>query len=233
MADREVALIVGAGSGLSASLARRLAGDGVQVALAARDTGKLDALAGETAASVYRCDATDEAAVEGLFASVTTDLGEPDLVIYNASGRTRGPIVELDADAVRNAILVSCYAGFLVAREAARQMTARGNGAIFFTGASASVKGYANSSAFAMGKFGLRGLCQSLARELHPQNIHVAHFVIDGGILQGAADPRAEARGPDGMLHPDAIADTYYAVWRQHRSAWTWEVELRPWVEKF
>lgn len=233
MADREVALIVGAGSGLSASLARRLAGDGVQVALAARDTGKLDALAGETSASVYRCDATDEAAVEGLFASVTADLGEPDLVIYNASARTRGPIVELDADAVRNAILVSCYAGFLVAREAARQMTARGNGAIFFTGASASVKGYANSSAFAMGKFGLRGLCQSLARELHPQNIHVAHFVIDGGILQGAADPRAEARGPDGMLHPDAIADTYYAVWRQHRSAWTWEVELRPWVEKF
>ena len=233
MADREVALIVGAGSGLSASLARRLAGDGVQVALAARDTGKLDALAGETSASVYRCDATDEAAVEGLFASVTADLGEPDLVIYNASARTRGPIVELDAEAVRNAILVSCYAGFLVAREAARQMTARGNGAIFFTGASASVKGYANSSAFAMGKFGLRGLCQSLARELHPQNIHVAHFVIDGGILQGAADPRAEARGPDGMLHPDAIADTYYAVWRQHRSAWTWEVELRPWVEKF
>ena len=233
MADREVALIVGAGSGLSASLARRLAGDGVQVALAARDTGKLDALAGETSASVYRCDATDEAAVEGLFASVTADLGEPDLVIYNASARTRGAIVELDADAVRNAILVSCYAGFLVAREAARQMTARGNGAIFFTGASASVKGYANSSAFAMGKFGLRGLCQSLARELHPQNIHVAHFVIDGGILQGAADPRAEARGPDGMLHPDAIADTYLAVWRQHRSAWTWEVELRPWVEKF
>ena len=233
MADREVALIVGAGSGLSASLARRLAGDGVQVALAARDTGKLDALAGETSASVYRCDATDEAAVEGLFASVTADLGEPDLVIYNASARTRGPIVELDAEAVRNAILVSCYAGFLVAREAARQMTARGNGAIFFTGASASVKGYANSSAFAMGKFGLRGLCQSLARELHPQNIHVAHFVIDGGILQGAADPRAEARGPDGMLHPDAIADTYFAVWRQHRSAWTWEVELRPWVEKF
>ncbi len=233
MADRETALIVGVGSGLSASLARRLAGQGVQAALAARDIGKLDPLAGETAASVYQCDATIEAAVEGLFAAVTADLGEPDLVIYNASARTRGPIIELDADAVRNAILVSCYAGFLVAREAARQMTARENGAIFFTGASASVKGYANSSAFAMGKFGLRGLCQSLARELHPQNIHVAHFVIDGGILQGPDDARAGKRGADGMLHPDAIADTYYAVWRQHRSAWTWEVELRPWVEKF
>ena len=233
MADREVALIVGAGSGLSASLARRLAGEGVQVALVARDVGKLDALAGETKARVYECDAAIEAAVERLFAAVTADLGEPDLVIYNASARTRGPIVELDADAVRSAILVSCYAGFLVAREAARQMTARGNGAIFFTGASASVKGYANSSAFAMGKFGLRGLCQSLARELQPRNIHVAHFVIDGGILQGPDDARAAGRGPDGMLHPDAIADTYLAVWRQHRSAWTWEVELRPWVEKF
>jgi len=233
MADRETALIVGVGSGLSASLARRLAGEGVQVALAARDIGKLDALAGETAASVYECDATIEAEVEALFADVTADLGEPNLVIYNASSRTRGAIVELDADAVRNAILVSCYAGFLVAREAARQMTARENGAIFFTGASASVKGYANSSAFAMGKFGLRGLCQSLARELQPQNIHIAHFVIDGGILRGPDDARAEARGPDGMLHPNAIADTYYAVWRQHRSAWTWEVELRPWVEKF
>ena len=233
MADRETALIVGVGSGLSASLARRLAGEGVQVALAARDIGKLDALAGETAASVYECDATIETEVEALFADVTADLGEPNLVIYNASSRTRGAIVELDADAVRNAILVSCYAGFLVAREAARQMTARENGAIFFTGASASVKGYANSSAFAMGKFGLRGLCQSLARELQPQNIHIAHFVIDGGILRGPDDARAEARGPDGMLHPNAIADTYYAVWRQHRSAWTWEVELRPWVEKF
>ena len=146
-----------------------------------------------------------------------------------------GVLVEFASavDAVRNAILVSCYAGFLVAREAARQMTARENGAIFFTGASASVKGYANSSAFAMGKFGLRGLCQSLARELQPQNIHIAHFVIDGGILREPDDARAEARGPDGMLHPNAIADTYYAVWRQHRSAWTWEVELRPWVEKF
>jgi NAD(P)-dependent dehydrogenase (short-subunit alcohol dehydrogenase family) len=233
MADKKIALIVGAGRGLSASLARRLAGEGVQVALAARDTAKLDGLVKETSGRAYGCDATDEAAVEGLFGAVTADFGEPDLVVYNASGRTRGPIVELEADAVRNAIMTSSYAGFLVARAAARQMTARGDGAIFFTGASASVKGYANSSAFAMGKFALRGLCQSLARELHPQNIHIAHFVIDGGILQGPDDARAEGRGPDGMLHPDAIAETYYNVWRQHRSAWTWEVELRPWVEKF
>jgi NAD(P)-dependent dehydrogenase (short-subunit alcohol dehydrogenase family) len=233
MADKEIALIVGVGRGLSASLARRLAKEGVQVVLAARDTAKLDGLVKETSARAYGCDATDEAAVEGLFRAVTADFGEPDLVVYNASGRTRGPIVELEADAVRGAIMTSSYAGFLVGRAAARQMTVRKDGAIFFTGASASVKGYPNSSAFAMGKFALRGLCQSLARELHPQNIHIAHFVIDGGILQGPDDARAEGRGPDGMLHPDAIAETYYNVWRQHRSAWTWEVELRPWVEKF
>jgi NAD(P)-dependent dehydrogenase (short-subunit alcohol dehydrogenase family) len=233
MADKEIALIVGVGRGLSASLARRLAKEGVQVVLAARDTAKLDGLVKETSARAYGCDATDEAAVEGLFRAVTADFGEPDLVVYNASGRTRGPIVELEADAVRGAIMTSSYAGFLVGRAAARQMTVRKDGAIFFTGASASVKGYPNSSAFAMGKFALRGLCQSLARELHPQNIHIAHFVIDGGILQGPDDARADGRGPDGMLHPDAIAETYYNTWRQHRSAWTWEVEMRPWVEKF
>ncbi len=229
----KTALIIGVGGGLSASLARRFASNGVAIALAARDTAKLDALAAETSARTYGCDAGEPDQVEALFASVTSDLGEPDMVVYNPSYRARGPITELDPVEVEKVLKITIFGAFLVAQAAARQMTARKDGAIFFTGASASVKGYPNSSSFAMGKFGMRGLAQSLARELAPQNIHVAHFVIDGGILQGPNDARAEKRGADGMLHPDAIAETYDNIWRQHRSAWTWEVELRPWVENF
>ncbi len=233
MADQERALIVGVGEGLSASLARLFAGEGMTVALAARNADKLAALADQTGAKAYACDAMEPGDVDALFASVTADMGEPDIVVYNASNRARGPITDLDPEAVRTAIMISCYAGFLVAQAAAKQMTARGSGSILLTGASASVKGYPNSSSFAMGKFGLRGLAQSLARELQPQNVHVAHFVIDGGIAKPGNDPRAADRGEDGMLHPDHIARTYLDIHRQHRSAWTWEVELRPWVETF
>jgi short-subunit dehydrogenase len=226
-------LIVGVGPGLSASLARLAAKNGMQVSLAARKTDKLDALAKETKARVYACDAAEPAEVERMFAAVEKDSGPPNWVVYNASYRTRGPIAELDPAEVKKAVLVSCYAGFLVGQRAAKSMLKDGGGSIFFTGASASVKGYAQSASFAMGKFGLRGLAQSMARELAPKNIHVAHFVIDGGILQPGGDQRAAARGADGMLHPDAIAETYLNIHRQHRSAWTWEVELRPWVENF
>jgi len=232
MADREKALIVGVGGGLSASLARLFAREGMTVALAARDAGKLDGLAAETGARAYRCDAADAGDVAALFDAVDGDVGPPDVVVYNPSNRARGPIGELDPEAVRTAILVTCFGGFLVAQQAARRMVAGGGGTILLTGASASVKGYANSSSFAMGKFGLRGLAQSLARELQPQNVHVAHFVIDGGIRK-RGDARVAERGPDGTLDPDAIAETYLHVHRQNRSAWTWEVELRPWVEKF
>ena len=232
MADREKALIVGVGGGLSASLARLFAREGMTVALAARDAGKLDGLAAETGARAYRCDAADAGQVAALFDAVDGDVGPPDVVVYNPSNRARGPIGELDPEAVRTAILVTCFGGFLVAQQAARRMAAGGGGTILLTGASASVKGYANSSSFAMGKFGLRGLAQSLARELQPQNVHVAHFVIDGGIRK-RGDARVAERGPDGTLDPDAIAETYLHVHRQNRSAWTWEVELRPWVEKF
>jgi NAD(P)-dependent dehydrogenase (short-subunit alcohol dehydrogenase family) len=233
VARSETALIVGAGSGLSASLARALAAEGVRVALAARDPGKLDALARETGALALACDAVDGARVEAAFAAVEKKWSVPDLVVYNAGYRTRGPIVELDPGEVRRTLEVSAFGGFLVAQAAARRMLPRGSGAVFFTGASASVKGYSESAPFAMGKFALRGLAQSLARELAPKGIHVAHFVIDGGIARGAGDPRAAGRGEDGLLAPDAIARTYLHVWRQHRSAWTWEVELRPWVERF
>jgi NAD(P)-dependent dehydrogenase (short-subunit alcohol dehydrogenase family) len=228
----ETALIVGAGSGLSAALARCFARDGMRVALAARQPEKLAALAAETGARTYRCDAVRRDEVDALFASVEAELGAPDVVVYNPSYRSRGGITELDPDDVLKAITVTCFGGFLVAQAAARMMLAQGHGSLLFTGASASVKGYARSSSFAMGKFGLRGLAQSLARELAPQNIHVAHFVIDGGIRH-AGDERAQGRGPDALLEPDAIAATYLAVHRQHRSAWTWEVELRPWVETF
>ncbi|MBK19364.1 MAG: oxidoreductase [Rhodospirillaceae bacterium] len=231
MAEGETALIVGAGPGLSASLARRFASEGVKVALAARRTDKLDELVAETGATAYSCDAIDPSSVADLFGAVSADLGEPDIAVYNASNRVRGPVTDIDPEAVLTAIKISCYGGFLVAQQAAKQMVARGNGAIFLTGASAGVKGYPNSSSFAMGKFGLRGLAQSLARELHPQNIHVAHFVIDGGIKQ-PAEARGD-RGEDGFLNPDSIADTYYSFWRQPRDSWAWEIELRPWVEKF
>ncbi len=227
----ETALIVGTGPGLSASLARRLTREGLRVALAARNAEKLAALAQETGAAAFACDAVDLAQVQRLFAEVEQRLGAPDVVIYNASGRTRGPLVELVPSEVERALRVSAFAGFLVAQEAAKRMLPKRHGAILFTGASASVKGYAQSAPFAMGKFALRGLAQSMARELAPQGIHVAHFVIDGAIrLPGRVEP---ADQPDSMLDPDAIAETYLQVLKQPRSAWSWEVELRPWVEKF
>ena len=229
----DVALIVGTGSGLSASLARLLAGQGMRLALAARNAAKLAPLASETGAAAIGCDATDPVQVDALFAAVEKKWRVPDLVVYNASYRVRGPIADVEAKEVERTLAISAFAGFLVGRAAAKRMLARGSGAIFFTGASASVKGYANSAPFAMGKFALRGLAQSMARELAPKGIHVAHFVIDGGIRQAPADPRAEERGEDGMLLPDEIARNYLHVYRQHRSAWTWELELRPWVERF
>jgi NAD(P)-dependent dehydrogenase (short-subunit alcohol dehydrogenase family) len=227
----ETALIVGAGSGLSASLARLLAGEGLRVALAARNTEKLAPLCGETGAKAFGCDATDPGQVARMFAAVEAATGAPDVVVYNASARARGPVAELVPAEVERAIMVSAYGGFLVAREAASRMLPKGHGAILFTGASASVKGYPLSAPFAMGKFALRGLAQSMARELAPQGIHVAHFVIDGAIRNpGRVEPPDR---PDSMLDPNAIAASYLHVLHQPRSAWTWEVELRPWVERF
>jgi NAD(P)-dependent dehydrogenase (short-subunit alcohol dehydrogenase family) len=225
------ALIVGAGSGLSASLARLFARNGMKIALAARSIEKLAALASETGALLAPCDASQEQEVDKLFAAVESKLGAPDVVVYNASARARGPFVELVAADVEKAMRVSAFGGFLVAQQAARRMLPKGEGAIFFTGASASVKGYAQSAPFAMGKFALRGLAQSMARELSPRGIHVAHFVIDGGIRSERRPPQADK--PDSLLDPDAIAQTYLHILQQPRSAWTWEVELRPWVENF
>jgi len=230
---QEVALIVGSGPGLSASLARLFTKEGMQVALAARNVKKLDGLVKEIRGRAYACDASNPANVQKLYQSVSQDIGDPNVVVYNASGRVRGPLTELDPEAVRQTILVTCYGGFLIGQEAARRMLKAGNGTILFTGASASVKGYANSAAFAMGKMGLTGLVQSMARELQPRNIHVAQVVIDGGICNPDRPERLTERGPDGCLDPDEIAQTYLHLHRQHRSAWASHVELRPWAEKF
>ncbi len=226
-----LALIVGAGSGLSASLARLFSRHGLQVALASRQPDRLAGLCAETGAVSFACEAAEPEEVAGLFDALVASVGEPDVVVYNASGRARGPLISLVPEDVARALAVSAYGGFLVAQQAARLMLPKQEGAILFTGASASVKGYAQSASFAMGKFALRGLAQSMARELAPQGIHVAHFVIDGAIRNPGRTEPADA--PDSMLDPDAIAETYWHVLNQARSAWTWEVELRPWVERF
>ena len=225
------ALIVGAGAGLSASVAKLFAQQGLQVALASRDAGKNEPLRRAFGAQLFTCDSTVPDQVGKLFTEVDETFGTPDVVVYNASARARGPLVDLDPAAVARTLAVSAFGGFLVAQQAVRRMLPRGFGAMMFTGASASIKGYPLSAAFAMGKFALRGLAQSMARELAPQGIHVAHFVIDGAIRNpGRAEPSDR---PDSMLDPDAIAASYLHVLQQPRSAWTWEVELRPWVEKF
>jgi NAD(P)-dependent dehydrogenase (short-subunit alcohol dehydrogenase family) len=225
------ALIVGAGPGISAAVARRLAALGVNIGLAARDTGKLSALAGETNAKLFVVDASDAKAVAALFEQADQRLGEPDIVVYNASARAHGPIVEIDPGAVQKAVATSALGGFFVVQQAAKRMVAHAHGAIFLTGATASIKGFPLSSAFAMGKFALRGLAQSAARELGPKGIHVAHFIIDGGV-RGARRADPEDR-PDSTLDPDGIAQSYVEILRQPRNAWSFEVELRPWVERF
>jgi NAD(P)-dependent dehydrogenase (short-subunit alcohol dehydrogenase family) len=227
----KTALIVGAGEGLSASLTRLFAKQDIKVALAARKIEKLGTLCSETGARAYACNAAAAEEVERLFGLVERELGTPDIVVYNASARARGPFVELVAAEVEQAIAVSAFGGFLVAQQAAKRMLPNKHGAILFTGASASVKGYPQSAPFAMGKFALRGLAQSMARELGPQGIHVAHFVIDGGI-RGAVRTETPDK-PDSWLDPDAIAQNYWNVLQQPRSTWAWELELRPWVEKF
>jgi NAD(P)-dependent dehydrogenase (short-subunit alcohol dehydrogenase family) len=225
------ALIVGAGFGLSASLARLFAKQGIGVALAARDPAKLKDVCEESGSRAYSCDATEQAGVERLFAALDADGRTPDVVVYNASYRTRGPLIELVPAEVQRAIAVTAFGGFLVAQAAVKRMLPQGRGAIVFTGASASVKGYAQSAPFAMGKFALRGLAQSMARELSPQGIHIVHVVIDGGIR--SARRAVPVDKPDSLLDPDAIADSYWHLLQQPRSAWAWEIELRPWVEKF
>ncbi|MEM1382461.1 MAG: SDR family NAD(P)-dependent oxidoreductase [Pseudomonadota bacterium] len=227
------ALIIGAGTGLSASLARLFAIKGLRVSLASRGTGDLSALAAETGATLHGCDAAARSSIDALFAALDGE-GAPDVVVYNPSSRVRGPFIELDAAAVEMAVQITALGAFHAAQEAVRRMLPNRHGAILFTGASAGVKGYPQSASFAMGKFAMRGLAQSMARELHPQGIHIGHFVIDGGIRNAARPGRVDAPdNPDSMLDPDAIARSYWHFLEQDRSSWAWEIELRPWVERF
>jgi NAD(P)-dependent dehydrogenase (short-subunit alcohol dehydrogenase family) len=219
------ALIIGVGDGLSASLARLLAREGYKLVLASRHPDKLRALARETKASAHRCDVVDHAEVAGLFKAV----GDHEVMIYNPSYRIRGPVIELDPPEVKKTLEITSYGAFLAGQQAARNMLPRGRGTIMFTGASAGVKGYAQSAPFAMGKFALRGLAQSMARELHPRGVHVAHVVVDGGIRSA----RRPDGGTDNMLDPDSIAKSYLHLIRQPRDSWSWEIEVRPWVENF
>lgn len=231
MTGRRLGVIVGVGEGISASFARALAREGFGLVLAARNTAKLGDLAGQTGARVVACDAAEPSAVAALFDAL---LSVPEVVLYNASGRVRGPLVELDPEAVRRAIETTAFGAFLVGQAAARRMLARPGGAsgtILFTGASAGVKGFSRSAAFAMGKFALRGLAQSMSRELHPLGIHVCHVVIDGGVRSESRLDPPDRR--DATLDPEAIAEAYLGVMRQPRSAWTDELALRPWVEPF
>jgi NAD(P)-dependent dehydrogenase (short-subunit alcohol dehydrogenase family) len=230
-ADYRHALIVGVGSGLSASLARLFAKSGMKVTVAARRLDNLATLATEVGGKAFTCDASKREQVVKLFADVEAASGTPDVVVYNASYRTRGPFVELDPAEVEKSVAVTAFGAFLVAQEAAKRMVPKGHGAIFLTGASAGVKGYPQSAPFAMGKFALRGMAQSMARELSPQGIHVIHVVVDGGIRSARRVEPPDK--PDSTLDPDAIAQSYLDLLRQNRSAWSWELEVRPWVEKF
>jgi NAD(P)-dependent dehydrogenase (short-subunit alcohol dehydrogenase family) len=232
----KIALIVGAGSGNSAAFARALAAQNYKVVLAARNINKLDALCAEIDAHAISCDATSVDSVKALFDSMQQSVGVAEVVLYNPSAYTAGSITNLDPELVLDSLMQTAYGAFLVAQQAATGMKQLGGGALFFTGATASIKGFPNFAPFAMGKFALRGLAQSLARELGPENIHVAHFIIDGGIASPGRDLTSDAANTnsnDAELEPDAIAQTYMAVLNQHRSAWTHEIDLRPWVENF
>jgi len=228
-----IALIVGVGSGNSAAFARALAADGYRVVLAARNIDKLGTLCAEIDAHAIACDATSAEQVAALFESMKQDAGLAEVVLYNPSAYTAGSITTLDPELVLDSLMQTAFGAFLVAQQAAAGMQQLGGGALFFTGATASVKGFPNFAPFAMGKFALRGLAQSLARELGPKNIHVAHFIIDGGIASPGRDLDKSDVAEDTQLEPDAIAQTYMAVLKQHRSAWTHELDLRPWVENF
>ena len=236
MSERQAAVIVGVGPGLGFALVKRFARAGMAVALAARSKDRLDQLLAREpvdGARAYACDATEKAAVDRLFAEVERDLGAPDVVVFNAGAFRPGGILEIDPAEFEQCWRIGCFAGFLVGQAAARRMVARGRGTILFTGATAALRGSARFANLAVPKFGLRALAQSMARELGPQGVHVAHVIIDGQIRSERYAHLEAERGPDSLLQPEAIAEMYYQLHAQPRSAWTLELDLRPWVEKF
>jgi NAD(P)-dependent dehydrogenase (short-subunit alcohol dehydrogenase family) len=232
--NTETAVIAGAGPGLGRALAKRFAREGCPVALLARDAKRLDQLAKELGAALpIPTDLTDAKSVAGAFERIDAELGSPHCVIFNAGAFRPGRILDLSPSDFEQCWRVGCWAGFLVGQEAARRMVDRGAGSILFTGATASLRGSAGFANLASPKFALRALAQSMARELGPRGVHVAHVVIDGQIRSPRYEALVQERGPDSLLEPGAIADAYWHLHRQPRSAWTHELDLRPWVEKF
>jgi NAD(P)-dependent dehydrogenase (short-subunit alcohol dehydrogenase family) len=236
MSENQVAVIVGVGPGLGFALVRRFASAGMSVAMAARNRKKLEQLLEQApleGARAYACDATDRAAVDHLFAEVERDLGAPEVVVFNAGAFRPGGVLEIDPAEFEQCWRVGCFAGFLVGQAAARRMVREGRGTILFTGATAALRGSARFANLAVPKFGLRALAQAMARELGPGGIHVGHVIIDGQIRSERYAQLAAERGSDALLEPDAVAEMYYQLHAQPRSAWTLELDLRPWSEKF
>jgi NAD(P)-dependent dehydrogenase (short-subunit alcohol dehydrogenase family) len=229
-------MVVGVGPGLGFALVERFARAGMAVAMAARQAGRLEQLLAERpvdGARAYACDAADRAQVDRLFEQVQTELGTPELVAFNAGSFQPGSVLDIDPSEFERCWRIGCFAGFLVGKAAAKLMVRDGRGTILFTGATASLRGSANFANLAVPKFGLRALAQSMARELGPKGVHVAHVIIDGQIFSERYQHLEAQRGPDSLLRPEAIAETYYQLHLQPRSAWTHELDLRPWVEKF
>ncbi len=231
-----VALIVGTGPGLGSALARRFAQAGMTVAVAARDAEKLDGLVMELGAlcgsgRAYGCDATQDRSVKSMLSRVVEEMGIPDLVVYNVEHFIPGSILEIETPAFEACWRAMALGGFIVGREVARLMVPRGSGTIIYTGATGALRGRAEYINMAVGKFGVRALAQSMARDLGPRGIHVAHVILDGGILSQRSGDAARERLSS--MFPEHIAETYYQLHLQHRSTWTQEMDLRPWVEKF
>lgn len=234
MAKRQIAVVAGVGPGLGRALCERFAAGGMQVAMLARSVDRLkDLAAGNDRLHALRCDVADADSVTAAFARIAAELGPPELVVFNASTFRRAGITELEPAELERCWRVGCLGGFLVGQAAARLMRPRRSGTILLTGATASRRGGLGFAAFAIPKFGLRALAQSMARELGPEGIHVAHVIIDGQIRSPRYEPLLAERGPDSLLEPTAIAETYWQLHRQPRSAWSLELEVRPWVERF
>jgi NAD(P)-dependent dehydrogenase (short-subunit alcohol dehydrogenase family) len=231
MNERTV-VVVGVGPGLGAALVRAFAQEEYTVFAAARSASGLPDLEKQPGVVPVDCDATEAADVERVFAGAAAR-GPTDVAVFNAGAFVRSSILDTDPTEFERCWRVGCFAGLLVGQAAARRMVEHGRGTILFTGATASLRGGAGFVNLASPKFGLRAVAQSMARELGPKNIHVAHVIIDGQIRSQRYAHLAAERGPDALLDPDAIARQYVALHRQHRSAWTHELDLRPWAEKF
>ncbi|CAM3517337.1 SDR family oxidoreductase [Parendozoicomonas haliclonae] len=240
--NNKTALIIGAGDAIGSAIARKFAGRGYTICAARRNGDKLTPLVEEIEATggnayAFTCDARKEDQIENLFAEIESNIGELDVVVFNVGANVPMGILQTDSRKFFKIWEMACFAGFLSGREAARYMTKRNRGTILFTGATASVRGSAGFAAFASAKHGLRALAQSMARELGPKNIHVGHIVIDAAVdtawIQQMLPDYKQRKDNDGVVNPDDLAELYVQMHEQPRSAWTFELDVRPWTEKW